>query len=98
MTSFTRGGWGHPPYRDHVTLSVTSRHVGQIVKDIRPDAVGVIIVRCFDGPVVKTSRCGREDPGSNPGRGIFFTLFGKIVFSLVSLKSLKELNCVRPFI
>ena len=50
---------------------VTSRHVGRSVKDIKPDAVGVIIVRCFDGLVVKTSRCGHEDPGSNPGRGIF---------------------------
>ena len=68
------------------------------MKDIKPDAVGVDIVRCFDGLVVKTSRCGRDDPGSNLGRGIFFTLFGKIVFSLVSPKSLKELNLVRPFI
>ena len=68
------------------------------MKDIRPNAVGVVIVRCFDGLVVKTSRCGREDPGSNPGRGIFFTLFGKIVFSLVHTTLLKELNLVRPFI
>ena len=33
---------------------------------------GVELVRCFDGLVVKTSRCGRDDPGSNPGRGSFF--------------------------
>ena len=42
------------------------------MKDIKPDAVGVDTVRCFDGLVVKTSRCGRDDPGSNPGRGIKF--------------------------
>ena len=59
---------------------------------------GVELVRCFDGLVVKTSRCGREDPGSNPGRSSFLTIFGHTLLSLVSPKSLKELNCVRPFI
>ena len=60
---------------------------------------GVELVRCFDGLVVKTSRCGRDDPGSNPGRGSFFiTIFGHTLLSLVSLKSLKALNCVRSFI
>ena len=49
--------------------------------------------------MVKTSRCGRDDPGSNPGRGSFFiTIFGHTLLSLVSLKSLKALNCVHPFI
>ena len=56
------------------------------MKDIKPAAVGVDTVRCFDGLVVKTSRCGREDPGSNPGRGIkfFLTIFGHTLLSLVS--------------
>ena len=61
--------WGdtpHPPFRD--VIKKISR--GEYSGDIKPDAVGVDIVRCFDGLVVKTSRCGRDDPGSNPGRGI----------------------------
>ena len=54
------------------------------MKDIKPDAVWVVIVRCFDGLVVKTSRCGRDDPGLNPGRGkIFLTIFGHTLLSLV---------------
>ena len=64
---------GIPPIPPFVT-SLKKNHVGVYSGDIKPDAVGVDIVRCFDGLVVKTSRCGREDPGSNPGRGIFFHL------------------------
>ena len=74
VTSFTRGGMGgHPPCRDHVTLSVTSR--GTNSEGYKTRRSGVVLVRCFDGLVVKTSRCGREDPGSNPGRGSFFFFF-----------------------
>ena len=47
-------------------------HVGDTVKDTKPDAMGVDTVRCFDGLVVKTLRCGRNDPGLNPGWGSFF--------------------------
>ena len=67
-----RGDGGHPPCHDHVTLSVTSR--GTNSEGYKTRRSGVVIVRCFDGLVVKTSRCGREDPGSNPGRGSFFHL------------------------
>ena len=63
---------GHPPCHDHVTLSVTSR--GTNSEGYKTRRSGVVIVRCFDGLVVKMSRCGREDPGSNPGRGSFFHL------------------------
>ena len=75
-----RGDGGHPPCHDHVTSRGTNS------EGYKTRRSGVVLVRCFDGLVVKTSRCGREDPGSNPGRGsfFFFTLFGKIVFSLVS--------------
>ena len=85
----------HPPFRD----VIKKYHVGVYSGDIKPDAVGVDTVRCFDGLVVKTSRCGRDDPGSNPGRGIKF--FDHIRSHLVVIgqpTSLKELNLVRPFI
>ena len=75
-----RGDAPHPPFRD-VTKNITW---GYTVKDIKPDAVGVDTVRCFDGLVVKTSRCGRDDPGSNPGRGSSLTIFGHTLLSLVS--------------
>jgi hypothetical protein len=32
-----------------------------------------VMFACLCSPVVKTSRCGREDPGSIPGRDIFTT-------------------------
>ena len=35
----------------HITLGYSD--------DIKADAVGVVTVRCLDGLVVKTSRCGR---------------------------------------
>ena len=42
--------------------------------------------KCFDGLVVKTSRCGREDSGSTPGRGndCFFFFFQMTLFGMVS--------------
>ena len=65
----TTGGMPpHPPFRDVIKKNITW---GVYSGDIKSDAAGVDIVRCFDGLVVKTSRCGREDPGSNPGRGSF---------------------------
>ena len=59
------GDTPHPPSR-HVTKKY---HVAILSEDIKADAMRVVTVRCFDGLVVKTSRCGREDPGLNPGRG-----------------------------
>ena len=38
--------------------------------------------KCFDGLVVKTSRCGREDSGSTPGRGKFLIFF--LIFQMTS--------------
>ena len=29
-------------------------------------------IKCRDSIVVSTSRCGRDNPGSNPGHGTFF--------------------------
>ena len=58
----------HPPCRD-VIKKITW---GYRVRRYKTQRSGVELVRCFDGLVVKTSRCGRDDPGSNPGRGSFF--------------------------
>ena len=85
----------HPPCRDVIKKKGWER----IPVSIKPDAVGVDTVRCFDGLVVKTSRCGRDDPGSNPGRGIKFFDHIRSHFVVIGQPtSLKELNFVRPFI
>ena len=38
--------------------------------------------------VVSTSRCGRDNPGSNPGAGRFFLFFVKFYLPISVIKSL----------
>ena len=49
--------------------------------------------KCFDGLVVKTSRCGREDSGSTPGRGNDF-LF--LYFFQMTLFGINKIPLVTP--
>ena len=42
--------------------------------------VPVVCFRSRDRLVVRTSRCGRDDPGSNPGHGRFPTIFFFLFF------------------
>ena len=46
-----------------------------------------------DRLVVRTLRCGRNNPGSNPGLGIFFFLFQEFIFFLSSAPLTTIIDC-----
>ena len=99
--SLTTGGMGgHPPSLDW--RHATSRHVTWV------NSEGYKTRRSGGGHSKMLRWSSGEDVALWPWRPrfeswsgqffLFFTIFGHILLSLVSLKSLKALNCVYPFI
>ena len=75
MANFKSGAYVHnrcrPKYNDSFQREASNNQVDEDLSD--PDLF-LHHYLSHDSIVVSTSRCGRENPGSNPGHGIFIIL------------------------